>query len=180
MNPFIKILLFSLLTASFALSAFADDFKVKTFNDGKMTLKWKLEGANIHIIFGAKNQGKGWVGLGFNDKKVMTDGDFVVGFVKGAKGEVVEHFGKGPSKHDEKPGKGDLISSKVYVEGDMTMIEFVRPLKGSNPKSKPLVANGENKMMLSFADAPRFSKKHEIKDVVFFSINFTTGDVKNL
>lgn len=178
MNKLFKIFLMAI--AFFSLSALPDDFKSQSVLDGKAVIKWKIEGENIHIIFGAKNKGKGWVGIGFNDSKTMTDGDFVVGFVKGKKEKVREHWGKSASRHDEKPGKGDVISKKVYVEGDMTMIDFVRPFKGKNKKTKELTKNGDNKIMISYGTSARFSKKHDLKEVAYFSLNFATGAYKNL
>lgn len=178
MKRLVKVFVMALLMTSIA--AFADDFKEASLHDGKVSLKWKLEGENVHFIVSAKNGGKGWIGIGFNDSKTMQDGDFVVGFVKDGKSDVGEHFGKSASRHEKKPGQGDLISSSIKIEKDMTVLEFVRPLVGKNPKTKKLIKDGENKIIISYADQPRYSKKHELSDVVYVGLNFKTGEVKKL
>ncbi|MCD6121274.1 MAG: hypothetical protein J7K04_05515 [Spirochaetales bacterium] len=73
MKKYILIMLFIVMISSFGLAAQNknnDDFE--SIISKKITLKWKIEEKNLHIII-LSAETEGWLAVGFNPTKKMKD-----------------------------------------------------------------------------------------------------------
>lgn len=117
----------------------ADGFKTVDY-EGYL-VKWKIDGANIAVKVAAKTDG--WLGIGFGSSGKMKDSHIILGYVKGDKPVVEDHFGNAAQKHAEKKTlqRIDTLLTRdaTHVDG-LTTISFTMPLKSNDPQDPVLVA----------------------------------------
>lgn len=182
-NQMSQRLLKSLVIGSFALVvsmgqalAAEYDHSVEVEN---MAFSWKVDGENLAVKMEAKTEG--WVGIGFNPSEKMKDANYVLGYVKKGKAEIVDEFGttKTGHKNDTKVGgveNATLISGTE--EGGMTTIEFTIPLDSGDEKDGKLEVDGDTVVLLAYgAGRDSFKSKHKYRTSV--TVNLGTGEVKN-
>ena len=143
-----------------------------------VTFAWKVDGDTLHGKVSAKT--KGWVAVGFNPTDKMKDGNYILGYVKDGKAEVVDHFGNkntGHSADDKLGGTSDVTLVGGSEDGGMTTIEFTIPMDSGDKYDSALSADGDTIMLLAFGpDRDSFKPRH--RQYAKKTVNLSTGAVK--
>jgi len=118
-----------------------------------MTLWWKVENDSLHIAF--KAPGKGWVAVGINPSRddVMTDANFIVGYVKDGATYIQDEYGininlRVPDTSIDGTEDFRLIGGWEYC--DKTEIEFIIPMKSTDIRDRILNAGVSYVVILSY------------------------------
>ena len=161
-----------ILSMPFTLMAMEYTHKVDVDN---MTFQWKVDGDNLHV--GLKAKTTSWVGIGFNPSDGMKDANFILGYVKGGKVTVTDHYGKTTRQHDEdgKLGGQDNITNAAGKEaGGFTEISFTIPLNSGDDKDGAIVPDKETVVLLAYGPGrDSFKTRHAFKTAL--KINLATG-----
>lgn len=143
-----------------------------------VTFAWKVDGDTLHAKISAKT--KGWVAVGFNPVKQMQGGNYILGYVKGDKVEVTDHFGNKSVNHsaDEKlGGTSDVTLVGGSEKGGTTTIEFTIPMDSGDEYDSVLSADGDTVVVLAYGP-PRDSFKARHRKQAKKTVNLSTGAVK--
>jgi len=157
----------------------ADDIQYTNKIDVKdMSFQWKIDGDQIHIKLVAKTAG--WVGIGFNPTKIMKDANFILGYVKGGKPTVTDHFGTGERKHehDKKLG-GESNISNIFgkEENGKTEIGFTFPLNSGDSNDQEIKVDQDNIILLAYgAGRDSFRALHKYRTPII--VNLSSGKYK--
>jgi hypothetical protein len=164
-------------TAGPCLSQTDYDHKITA---GNVEFEWKLAGDTIQIRLSAKTDG--WVGIGFNPTTRMKDANFIIGYVKGGKVTVTDHYGSTERQH-QKDSKGggerhvENVSGKE--ENGATEISFTIPVDSGEPKDRPIWIDRENTILLAYgAGRDSFRTKHVFRTVL--KVNLQTGEFEKV
>lgn len=142
-----------------------------------MSFAWKIEGDTLHGKMSAKT--KGWVAVGFNPTKKMKDANFILGYVKGGKPAVTDHFGDKATGHSEDTKKGgteDVTLVGGSEEGNRTTIEFTMPINSGDKLDGTLSADGDTILLLAYGQRDSFKARH--KWSTSMTVNLSTGATK--
>jgi hypothetical protein len=143
-----------------------------------MTFAWKVDGDTLHAKMSAKT--KGWVGVGFNPSNKMKDANFILGYVKDGKAEVVDHFGTKATGHDadSKNGGSDDVTLVAGTEDNgLTTIEFTMPINSGDKMDSALNADGDTILLLAYGpDRDSLKPRHKFKTTM--TVNLSTGASK--
>ena len=143
-----------------------------------MTFSWKVDGATLHAKMSAKT--KGWVGVGFNPSKKMQDANFILGYVKDGKAEIVDHFGTKATAHDADSSEGgseDVTLVAGTEENGMTTIEFTMPMNSGDKLDGSLTADGDTILLLAYGpDRDSLKPRHKFRTTM--TVNLSTGASK--
>jgi len=138
---------------------------------------WKLGQDSIDIKLLAKT--KGWVGIGFNPEtpENMKGANFIIGYVKGGKAEVFDHYGITKNKHKDDEtieGRTDFSRLSGSEENGQTEIAFTIPLDSGDPKDRPLSRDGDNIVLLAYGRSDSIVLKHRFRAIL--RVNLSTGE----
>lgn len=142
-----------------------------------MTFSWTIDGSNLKGKISAKTTG--WVGIGFNPTEKMKGADFILGYVKDGKAQIIDDYGteKNAHKDDDKIGgtnNATLVGGTE--EGGITTIEFSIPLNSGDKMDTVIDPAGETTILLAYGGSrDSFISKH--KDRATIKVNLTTGQV---
>jgi uncharacterized cupredoxin-like copper-binding protein len=168
-------LVFTLSATTSSARDYAHEIKAK-----KMTVAWSVEGDKLAMKMSAETEG--WVGVGFNPSEKMKDADFVLGYVKKGKAEIVDEFGTGSTSHspDEKQGgTSDAVLVGGTEEGGVTTIEFTIPLDSGDKNDKKIDPNGETIILMAFgAGRDSFKSKHSYRTE--YKVNLGSGEATEI
>ncbi|MBT4288297.1 MAG: hypothetical protein HOD92_13260 [Deltaproteobacteria bacterium] len=168
-----KRLLMVLLSvlAPFILYAGDYDFAIDM---GKLQFEWKVDGSNLNIFLKAKT--KGWVGVGFNPKKMMKGANILIGKVKGSKVTIRDDYGSARDKHksDKKlGGKKNVTNISGSEIAGVTELKFTIPLNSGDSKDTSIDVNKDITMIFAYGNSDSFRLGH--KFVKTISVNLSTG-----
>ena len=128
-----------------------------------MTFSWKVADGNLHIKLMGRTTG--WVGIGFNATDKMKDGNFILGYVKDGKAQIIDDYGvsKNAHKDDEKMGGTDNATLIGGTEKDgRTTIEFSIPLNSGDKMDTVIDPAGETVILLAYGGSrDSFISKHK-------------------
>jgi hypothetical protein len=138
---------------------------------------WTVQGENIEVKLVAPTNG--WIGIGFNPDvpENMKGANFLIGYVKGGKAEVVDHYGTELKKHkdDEKiEGKSDVSNVSGSEQDGQTVLEFTVPLDSGDPMDKPVTVQGDTIVLLAYGRSDSIVLKHRFRAIL--KVNLSTGD----
>lgn len=143
--------------------------------DKKIAFAWKIDGDKLAVKMSAQTEG--WVGIGFNPTKMMKDGNFILGYVKGGKAEIVDEFGSEDNNHapdDKSGGTNDVTLVGGTEAGGTTTIEFTIPLKPADKKDTEISVDGDTTVLLAYgAGRDSFKSKHQYRTAL--KVNLSTG-----
>ena len=168
-----KRLLMVLLIVLAPFILFAGDYNF-AIDMGKMQFEWKVDGSNLNIYLKAKT--KGWVGVGFNPKKMMKGANILIGRVKGGKASVRDDYGTSRDKHksDKKVGgKKNVTNISGSEIGGVTELKFTIPLDSGDLKDTPIDVNKDIKMIFSFGNSDSYRLGHKYFKTI--TVNLSTG-----
>ena len=118
-----------------------------------MTLWWKAESDSLHIAFKAPD--KGWVAVGINPSRdnVMTDANFIVGYVKDGVTYIQDEYGininlRVPDTSIAGTEDFRLIGGWEYC--GKTEIEFIIPMKSTDIRDRILNVGVSYVVILSY------------------------------
>jgi hypothetical protein len=136
----------------------SDGFKEVTENG--MTLKWKVDGANLKVVVKAPTTG--WVAVGFQPSSMMKDANIIIGYVKGNQLFIRNDYGTGNTVHESSLKENILEKSGKEADG-YTEISFTIPLNSGDSKLKALVPGNECDVILGYGpnDADNFKAFHK-------------------
>ena len=170
---FLTTLFACLLTTSLLAGTYDHEVTAKD-----MTFAWKVDGDTLHAKMSAKT--KGWVGVGFNPSSKMKDANFILGYVKDGKAEVVDHFGTKATGHgeDSKNGGSDDVTLVAGTEDNgLTTIEFTMPVNSGDKMDGTLNADGDTMLLLAYGpDRDSLKPRHKFKTTM--TVNLSTGASK--
>ena len=162
----------TLLITTAQLSAVEYDHTIQL---DRMSFAWKLDGKNIHIQLQAKT--KGWVAVGFNPKKAMAGGNFIIGYVKRRKVKIQDEFGIRLNDHirDVLNQGEDNVSNVTGKESrGVTTISFTIPLDSGDESDTKIDPDKTNKVLLAFGpQRDAFHTKHLFRTAL--NVNLKTG-----
>lgn len=151
------------------------DHEVK---DKRISFAWKVDGDNLAVKMSAQTDG--WVGIGFNPIKEMKGGNFILGYVKDGKAEIVDEFGNEENNHslDSKlGGTEDATLVGGTEEGGVTTIEFTMPLKSADKNDTAITVDGDTTVLLAYGGGrDSFKSKHQYRTEL--KVNLSTGASK--
>jgi len=138
---------------------------------------WTLGQDSIDIKLAAPTNG--WVGIGFNPEipENMKGANFMIGYVKGGKAEVFDHYGTEKNKHKEDAtieGKSDVSNVSGSELDGQTVLEFTVPLDSGDPKDKPLNVSGDTIVLLAYGRSDSIVLKHRFRAIL--RVNLSTGE----
>jgi len=168
MKKLIFILIFVLIVSSFGLAAQEknkDGFKSISSKD--ITLKWKIEGKNLHILVYAKT--KGWLAVGFNPTKRMKDANIIIGYVKKGKFFIRDDYGVSIMSHKADTvlkGKNNILKPVGKEKDGITTMEFSIPLSSGDKFDRKLVAGKEYRVLLAYGKKDNFTSYHAYRAAV--------------
>jgi hypothetical protein len=143
--------------------------------DNKISFAWKVDGDNLAVKVSARTTG--WVGIGFNPSAKMKDANFILGYVKGGKAEIVDEVGDSDNSHTldtRLGGTEDVTLVGGTEEGGTTTIEFVIPLKSSDKNDSAITVDGDTTVMLAYgAGRDSFKSRHQYRTAL--KVNLSTG-----
>ena len=142
-----------------------------------MRFFWTLQGDSIDIKLEAPTNG--WMGIGFNPEvpENMKGANFLIGYVKGGKAEVFDHYGTETKKHkeDEKiEGRSDVSNVSGSEQDGQTVLEFSVPLNSGDAMDKPVSAQGETVVLLAYGRSDSIVLKHRFRAML--KVNLSTGE----
>ena len=145
-----------------------------------MVFAWTVDGDVLNVRLQGKTDS--WVGIGFNPTSRMKDANIIIGFVKGGKVEVLDHYGTTEHQHqmDSRIGGESNVSNVSGKEADgMTEISFSIPLQSNDPKDRPIWTDKPNTVLLAHgAGRDSFRTKHVRRMVL--EVNLKTGEFKRV
>jgi hypothetical protein len=138
---------------------------------------WTLREGNIAIKLAAPT--KGWVGIGFNPEipEDMKGANFLIGYVKGGKAEVFDHYGIDKNKHkdDEKiDGKTDFSNLSGSEQDGQTVLEFTLPLDSGDAMDQPLNVQADTVVLLAYGRSDSIVLKHRFRAIL--KVNLSSGE----
>jgi hypothetical protein len=140
-----------------------------------MTFSWTVNGANLDVRLSAKTDS--WVGIGFNPSEAMKDAGFVLGYVKGGKVSVTDHFGTSKFQHmeDAKLGGAENVTNISGSEsGGVTTIGFTIPLNSGDSRDAVIDPAGDTVVLLAHGQGrDSFAGKHVFRAEL--TVNLSTG-----
>lgn len=143
--------------------------------DKKITFAWKVDGDKLAVKLTAQTEG--WVGIGFNPKKMMQDANFILGYVKDGKASIVDEFGDSENNHspdDKLGGSEDVTLVGGTEEGGKTTIEFTMPLQSADKYDNAITVDGDTTVLLAYGGArDSFKLKHQYRTAL--KVNLSTG-----
>lgn len=113
-----------------------------------MQVSWEFQQDRICFIMSAPTDG--WVTIGFNETKNMTGAYLLMGRVKNAKSEVVEHFTISPGYYvtvDSLGGAAQIADVSGTQKGKNTLLRFSLPVEAKSKYQKNL-SEGEKYIMI--------------------------------
>jgi hypothetical protein len=174
-----KIFVVLVIVLCFPFTVSAMDFTHKVDVDN-MTFQWKVDGDNLHV--GLKAKTSSWVGIGFNPTEGMKDANFILGYVKGDKVKITDHYGTTARQHnkDSKSGGQDNITNAAGNEANgFTEISFTIPLNSGDAKDGAILPDKENVVLLAYGPGrDSFKTRHAFKTAL--KIDFATGKFSKL
>lgn len=175
MKKMLILTILALFTFALPLSATASDYDHEITVD-KLTFSWSIDGDGINIQLSGKTEG--WVAVGFSPSKMMKDADIAIGYVKGGKTIVTDHFGTSSRQHklDKKLG-GD--TNLTNIEGEekngVTTLRFTRPLAAGEDTDKAIVPDGDTTVILAYSTGrDSFRTRHDFRTTL--TVNLSTGE----
>ena len=154
--------------------ATSEDFEHK-IDLKNMEFEWKLVNDTIKVRLAAKTTG--WVGIGFNPSKEMKDANFIIGYVKGGKAKVTDHYGTTNRQHqkDQKlGGERNVTEISGQEQNGITEIRFTIPLNSNDAKDQPILVDQQNTILLAHgAGRDSFRAKHEFRSKL--TVDLKTG-----
>lgn len=169
-----KLFLMAFIILCLPLTITAMEFTHKIDVDN-MTFQWKMDGDSLHV--GLKAKTTSWVGIGFNPSDGMKDANFILGYVKGDKVKITDHYGTTARQHskDSKSGGQNNISNASGNEaGGFTEISFTIPLNSGDAKDGVIMPDKENVVLLAYGPGrDSFKTRHAFKTVL--KIDLATG-----
>ena len=155
---------------------FAQDYTHEVKAKG-MTFSWKIEGSELKVKLSARTTG--WVGIGFNPTNQMKNANFILGYVKQGKAQIVDDFGIYSNAHkrdDEIGGTRNVTLLGGTEKGGFTIIEFSIPLDSGDKADTIIDPDGETLVLLAYgSDRDSFISKHKEKTAL--KIQLTSGKV---
>ena len=143
-----------------------------------MSFLWKIDGDKIHIKLVAKTNG--WVGVGFNPTKIMKDANFILGYIKGGKPTITDHFGTDERKHEsDKKLDGESNISNIFgkEENGKTEIGFTFPLNSGDSKDQKIRVGQDTIILLAYgAGRDSFKTRHKFRTSI--TVNLASGKYK--
>ncbi len=142
-----------------------------------MRFFWTLQGDSIDIKLTAPTNG--WMGVGFNPEmpENMKGANFLIGFVKGGKAEVFDHYGTETKKHKEDAtieGKSDVSNVSGSELDGQTVLEFTVPLDSGDAMDKPVSVQGETVVLLAYGRSDSIVLKHRFRAIL--KVNLSSGE----
>ena len=143
----------------------------------EMRFFWTLQGDNIDVMLTAPTNG--WMGIGFNPEvpENMKGANFLIGYFKGGKAEVFDHYGTELKKHkeDEKiEGQSNLSNVSGSEQDGHTVLEFTVPLDSGDAMDKPVNAQSETIVLLAYGRSDSIVLKHRFRAIL--KVNLSTGE----
>jgi len=143
----------------------------------EMRFFWTLQEDSIDIKLAAPTAG--WMGIGFNPEmpENMKGANFMIGYVKGGKAEVFDHYGTETKKHkdDEKiGGKSDLSNLSGSELDGQTVLEFTIPLDSGDAMDQPLNVQGDTIVLLAYGRSDSIVLKHRFRAIL--KVTLSSGE----
>ena len=177
MRNLIAAALATFVLLTFGTITYASSYEHEVEASG-VSFAWKVEGDTLHAKMSAKT--KGWVAVGFNPSKKMKDANFILGYVKGGKGKVADHFGDKATGHvadKKKGGSEDVTLVSGTEEGGVTTIEFTMPMNSGDKTDGALSKDGDTILLLAYGpDRDSFKPRHKKRATL--TINLGSGAKK--
>lgn len=168
--------LFGIILCSFLVCGVAQAYD-HTVDVKDMSFSWKLDGDSIQIKLTGKS--KGWVGIGFNPTDQMKGANYILGYVKKGKVELIDDYGDSERGHksDEKlGGTNDVTLIGGEEKGKTTTVEFSIPLDSGDKYDSALDVNGETIVLLAYGGGrDSFKSKHKFRKTI--KVNLSSGKV---
>jgi hypothetical protein len=134
-----------------------------TVSDGEYELFWSLDADTAHFAIRARTEG--WVALGIEPELAMNQADMIFGWVEGDGSVVVlDAFATGmfgPHPPDEElGGTTDLLDYAGREVDGVTVLEFSRPVDTGDSYDKPLLSEGEVKVIWAIGGSDGSQSPH--------------------
>lgn len=142
-----------------------------------MRFFWTAQGDSIDVKLSAPTNG--WMGVGFNPDvpENMKGANFIIGYVKGGKVEVFDHYGTEKNKHKEDEtieGKSDLSNVSGSELDGQTVLEFSVPLDSGDATDKPVSVQGDTIVLLAYGRSDSIVLKHRFRAIL--KVNLSSGE----
>jgi PKD repeat protein len=137
------------------------EYKEVTRNN--ITLKWRTDAGNLHVILSAPTTG--WVSVGFDAATAHKDANIIIGYVKNTDVYIQDNYGISMFGHASDislGGTDDVTNPAGSEESNVTEISFTIPLDSGDPYDRPLVAGQTYTVILGYGPngADNFTSKH--------------------
>ncbi len=120
-----------------------------------ITLRWKVNGANLDVILRAPTDG--WVSVGFKPGMRMKDANYIIGFVDNGGGiHIRDDYGTSPMAHKSDEalgGKSDILNPSGIRQGKNTELRFSIPLDSGDKYDQPLKPGERIPVILAYGPA---------------------------
>lgn len=130
-------------------------------NTNGFTLKYKIDGADLHCKLSSETSG--WVAVGFNPSSMMKDANFIIGYVNSNTAYIRDDFGVSNTEHDADTAIGGT-SNVTLISGSesngITLLEFKIPLNSGDSKDRPLSNNQTYPIIFAKGSADDFTSYH--------------------
>ncbi len=149
-------------------------YKIVMAND--YTLKYKVEGANLHCILSAETNG--WVAVGFAPTAQMKDANFIIGYVENGSAFINDEFGTSNTTHqsDNSLGGTDNLTNKTGSEsGSMTTLEFIIPLNSGDTYDRTLMVGQSYPLIFAKGNGDDFTSMHTSFASATLNLSSTPG-----
>jgi hypothetical protein len=152
-----------------------DDQGFSVVNTNGFTLKYKVEGSDLHCKLSAATSG--WVAVGFNPSAMMKDANFIIGYVSNNIANIRDDYGVSNTEHNADIAIGGT-SNLTLIEGSeingITLLDFKIPMNSGDPKDSVLNLNQSYPIIFAKGSADDYTSYHTA--VAFSSITLGTPD----
>lgn len=135
-----------------AINISAQHIDMKQVEKNGMEVSWHFSDQLIHFEVEAPTQG--WVTIGFNTHTGIQGAYLLMGRIKHAKAEVVEHYTVSPGKYKPITQLGGEVNIK-QISGEesngRTLIRFSVPVEASNAYQKSLKEGLSYTLILAYS-----------------------------
>jgi hypothetical protein len=126
-----------------------------------ITLKYKVDGTELHCVLSANTSG--WVSVGFNPSNMMKDANFIIGYVENETAFIRDDWGVDVTSHQSDISLGGS-ENVTLLQGNetegVTEIEFTIPLNSGDPYDQILQQGNSYPITLARGDADDFDQYH--------------------
>lgn len=152
-----------------------DDQGFSVVNTNGFSLKYKVDGADLHCKLSTSTSG--WVAVGFNPSSMMKDANLIIGYVSNNTANIRDDFGVSNTEHSADISIGGT-SNVTLISGSesngTTLLEFKIPLNSGDPKDRALALNQSYPIIFAKGSSDDYTSLHT--GVAFSSITLGTVD----